>query len=135
MRHFEDEPRLLPLSTLLRETVRNSSGEQLGQIRDVIVDAEAGCIAYAVLSFGGFLGLGKRLFAVPWRALAFDPADETLYLDVTRKQLEEVPAFDSDDWPDVSDRRWGTEVHQFFDQKPYWECATKKGIAEHARDT
>ena len=134
MRAFEDEPRLLPLSMLLRETVKNHSGEQLGQVRDVVVDVEAGCIAYAVLSFGGLIGLGKRLIAVPWKALTFDRAEETLYLDISLKQLEQAPAFESDDWPDLSDRRWGRDVHQFFNAHPYWECAPASPVAEHSRE-
>ena len=121
MRNFEDEPRLWPISSLLREPVKNLAGEKLGEIRDVVLDPEKGCIAYAILSFGGLFGLGKRMFVVPWRALKFDEEEESFCLDIPRERLEGAPAFDSDDWPDVSDRQWGNEVHRYFDARPYWE--------------
>ena len=61
--------RVLSASTIEGDSVRNSAGEDLGRIEHIMIDIPTGRVAYAVLSFGGFLGIGNKLFAVPWEAL------------------------------------------------------------------
>ena len=109
--------------TLIGYKVKNRSGEDLGKIEELAIDPETGQIAYAVLSFGGFLGLGDKLFAIPWSALEPRHADEVFILDVDKQQLKNAPGFDKDKWPDMADRRWGAGVHGFYGARPYWETS------------
>ncbi len=65
-------PQVLSASTIIGDKVLNPAGEQLGIIKELMIDLDEGNVAYAVLSFGGFLGMGDKLFAIPWEALALD---------------------------------------------------------------
>lgn len=111
---------IISAGTLTGEQVRNMDGEDLGKIEEIMLEAADGRIAYAVLSFGGFLGMGNKLFAVPWPALSLDPAREGLILNVDKATLEAAPGFDKDDWPRFADRSWGTEIHSYYGYEPYW---------------
>jgi sporulation protein YlmC with PRC-barrel domain len=116
-----ERPRVLSTSTLSGDPVRNSAGENLGKIEDFMVDLERGRIAYAVLSFGGVLGIGEKLFAVPWKAMTVDTAEHCFVLNVPKERLKDAPGFDKDNWPDITDTDWGTQVNSFYGTKPYWE--------------
>jgi uncharacterized protein YrrD len=102
--------------------VRNSAGEGLGKVEDVMIDLGHGRIAYAVLSLGGFLGIGNKLFAIPWNALKLNPGEEEFILDVDKKVLEKAPGFDRNNWPDMSDRRWGQQICTYYGYRPYWDA-------------
>ena len=80
----------------------------------------SGRIAYAVLSFGGFLGLGDKLFAIPWSALELDTEDKCFILDTDVERLKEAPGFDKDHWPSMADERWATSIHDYYHVTPYW---------------
>jgi len=88
---------VLSASTLMGDSVVNREGDDLGGLEELMIDLIGGRIAYAVLSFGGFLGLGEKLFAIPWDALALDQEEERLILDVDEEMLEDAPGFDKDD--------------------------------------
>lgn len=108
--------------TIIGESVVNREDESLGTIHGLMIDAKEGRIAYAVLSSGGFLGMGDRLFAMPWDALEFASSEEKLILDVDKEKLEAAPGFDKDEeWPDFADRSWGSQVHDYYGFKPYWK--------------
>lgn len=111
---------VLSASSLSGDSVKNRQGDKLGQIKDLMIDTGTGHIAYAVLDFGGFLGMGNKLFAVPWGAFALDTEDKCLMLDVSKELLESTDGFDKDDWPDMTDRSWGERVHTHFGVPPYW---------------
>jgi hypothetical protein len=102
------------------DNVRNLSGEDLGKIEDIMLDVSAARIAYAVLSFGGFLGMGDKLFAIPWEALSLDTENKCFVLDVPKSQLENAPGFDKNNWPDMADRTWGSEIYAHYGHQPYW---------------
>ena len=108
--------RVVPASRLTGDRVRNSAGEDLGKIEDVVIDAATGEVAYAVLSFGGFLGIGDKLFAVPWRALTLNTRDHEFIFNVERERLEIAPGFDRNHWPDMADPTWGLLINQFYGQ-------------------
>jgi sporulation protein YlmC with PRC-barrel domain len=112
---------VLAASTLTGDRVRNSNGEDLGSIEEIMIDLSSGRVAYAVLSFGGFLGIGDKLFAIPWNALRVDQGEHEFILDVDRKTLESAPGFDKDNWPDMADQTFGRDVHKHYGQTPYWE--------------
>lgn len=113
--------RVLSAGTLMGDRVRNRQAEDLGTIKELMIDLENGRIAYAVLSFGGLFGLGDKLFAVPWSALTLDEATHEFLLDADRATLEAAPGFDKDNWPDFADNTWGQQVHSYYGSKPYWD--------------
>jgi sporulation protein YlmC with PRC-barrel domain len=115
------ERRTLSASTLKGDPVRNSRGEDLGKAEDLMIDLETGRIAYVVLSFGGFLGMGEKLFAVPWSAMTVDLDRHCFILDVPKERLKDAPGFDKDNWPDFSDEAWGSQIYSFYQVTPYWE--------------
>jgi sporulation protein YlmC with PRC-barrel domain len=111
----------LSASTVIGDSVRNGAGEDLGTIKEIMLDIDSGRIAYAVLSFGGFLGLGDKLFAVPWNALRLDSVNHAFVLDVAKRTLENAEGFDKDNWPDMAEPSWGRRIHRYYGTQPYWE--------------
>jgi len=110
------EPRrVAKASTLFGYKVKNGAGEHLGQIEEIMIDLPTGRVAYAVLSFGGFLGIGSKLFAVPWAALRMDPRNGDFIIDVARERLEQAPGFDRDHWPDMADPAFETQIYGYYD--------------------
>ena len=114
-------PRVMASSTLTGDPVKNPAGDTLGEIKDIMLDVPQGAIAYAVMSFGGFMGIGDKYFAVPWLALSLDPAHKCFVLNATKEQLEAAPGFDKDHWPSMADEGWARQVHEHYHTKPYWE--------------
>lgn len=114
-------PRVLSASTLKHEKVVNAAGESLGRIEDYMIDLNNGRIAYCVLSFGGFLGMGDRLFAVPWQAMTLDTENKCFILNIDKERLKNAPGFDKDNWPDTTNPEWGTRIYSYYSVKPYWE--------------
>ena len=115
-----DKPRTLSASTLIGDAVHNNAGENLGKVEELMLDLEQGRISYAVLSFGGFLGMGNKLFAIPWDAFTLDTDEHAFVLNVPKEKLEKAPGFDKDNWPDFADRKWGQTIHQYYGTRPYW---------------
>jgi|ERR1035437_1477476 sporulation protein YlmC with PRC-barrel domain len=120
--------RILAASTLAGDSVRNSAGEDLGKVNELMVDIPSGRIAYAVLSFGGILGMGNKLFAVPWSALRVDEDEKCFILSVDKSTLESAPGFDKDKWPDMTNIAWGSEVFRHYGATPYWEDQKVKNL-------
>jgi sporulation protein YlmC with PRC-barrel domain len=115
------ERKVLSASTLTGNKVVNLRKEDLGTIEDLMIDIDSGRIAYAVLSFGGFLGLGDKLFAIPWSALKVEAAEKRFVLNISKDLLEQAPGFDKTNWPDMSDPAWGAQIYTYYGYKPYWE--------------
>jgi len=112
---------ILSSSTISGDKVVSRQGEDLGDIKDLMIDVDNGRVAYAVLEFGGFLGMGSKLFAVPLSAMEIDTENHRFVFDQSKETLESAPGFDKDDWPDFSNRDWGTHVHAHYGVRPYWE--------------
>jgi sporulation protein YlmC with PRC-barrel domain len=100
--------------TLLGEDVYNHRDEKLGDIKEFMLNMNTGQVAYAVLSYGGVLGLGEKLFAVPFNALKLDTANKRFVLSVEKDRLQNAPGFDKDDWPDMSDQSWASSIDSFY---------------------
>jgi len=113
--------RVLSAGTLAGDRVRNSAGEDLGKIEEIMLDVPSGRVAYAVLSFGGFLGMGNKLFAVPWNALTLDEREHEFILNVDKQVLENAPGFDKDNWPDMADPTWGSQTYGHYGYKAAWD--------------
>lgn len=107
-------PDLMGADTLMGNDVYNKDGEDLGDIKEFMIDMASGQIRYAVLSFGGMMGMGDKLFAVPWRALTLDTVNKRFTLDVSAATLKDAPGFDKDKWPMMADETWASGVHRFY---------------------
>jgi sporulation protein YlmC with PRC-barrel domain len=117
----KNQPSVLSATTMIGDRVTNRSGENLGKIEELMIDLGRGNVAYAVLSFGGVLGMGDKLFAIPFQALKLDADHECFVLDVDKEKLKNAPGFDKDHWPSTADRTWGSQIHSFNGYRPYWE--------------
>jgi sporulation protein YlmC with PRC-barrel domain len=106
--------RLLSASTLSSDDVVNTKGEKLGSIKELMLNIESGKVCYAVLSFGGFLSLGEKLFAVPWSALKVDTTNKRIVMDTDEERLKNAPGFDTDHWPNMADATWEKSVHAYY---------------------
>jgi len=118
--------RVLAASTLAGDAVRNPAGDQLGKVDEIMIDIPSGKVAYAVLSFGGVLRMGNKLFAVPWNALRVDEDEHCFILDVEKNTLEAAPGFDKDNWPDMADTSWASQIFGYYHPRPYWEEEQEK---------
>ena len=107
-------------SSLKGDKVVNYKGEDLGKLEEIMIDLDRGRVAYAVLSFGGFLGLGDKLFDIPWQAITVDTVKRQLILNADKELLEKAPGFDKNNWPDMADLSLGTTLYGYYGYKPYW---------------
>jgi hypothetical protein len=110
-RRFAEHTGLFRSSSVVGSDVKDLAGKDAGKVEDLLIDSR-GNVAYAVVSFGGFLGVGDKLFAVPWDAMMVDRDKRTVHLDVRKETLERAPSFAKDKWPDPSDREWGRDVRR-----------------------
>jgi len=122
--------RVMAAGTLAGDRVRNSAGEDLGKIEEIMIDVPTGRVAYAVLSFGGFLGMGDKLFALPWDALQLNEDEHEFILNVDKATLENAPGFDKDDWPDMADANWAAQIYGHYGSKPYWEPTAERDFGK-----
>lgn len=114
-------PQLLSVDSLTGNDVRNLQGDDLGNIKSMMLDLQSGKVAYAVLSFGGMFGMGDKLFAVPWKALELDTKEKCFTLNADKEKLENAPGFDKANWPDMADQTWGKKIHSYYGTKHYSE--------------
>ncbi len=127
--------RVLSAETLTGDRVRNSAGEDLGKIEEIMIDIPSGRVAYAVLSFGGFLGMGDKLFAVPWDALTVDEEEHEFILNVGKETLERAPGFDKDNWPDMADHAWAASIQRYYGTEAAWEERERLSTRENEERT
>lgn len=113
--------RVMGATTLAGDSVRNPAGESLGKVKELMIDVPSGRVAYAVLSFGGILNMGNKLFAVPWNALTLDEDEKQFVLNIDKTRLENAPGFDKDNWPDMANESWGEKIFSYYGTEPYWE--------------
>ncbi len=100
--------------------VKNTTGDGLGDIKDLVIDPENGQVVYAVVSFGGVMGMGNKLFAIPWRALHWTSPKDYYVLDLDKDTLKKAPGFDKKHWPENS-AKWEEQreaLGQFYRVKP-----------------
>ncbi len=104
----------LSSSSLKGTGIRNTKNEDLGSIEDLMINTSDGQVEYAVVSFGGFLGIGDKFFAVPLQAFTVDTINEELILNESKERLKSAPGFDKENWPKSPDSRWAQEVRSFY---------------------
>lgn len=101
----------LAATSIIGDKVYNEQDEHMGKIADIMIDITAGKIAYVVIEFGGFLTIGEKYFAIPFRLLRVDPVKKALIFNQPREVLEKAPGFDMNHWP-------GTNLHG---EETYWD--------------
>lgn len=111
---------LLSASSMRDFSVKNIEGKDIGEIKDLVVDWNDGKVAYAVLSFGGFMGFGEKLFAIPLDQFSFDTKNEELVLNVSKERLKDAPGFDKDNWPQYPDAEFINSVYRHYSASPAW---------------
>jgi sporulation protein YlmC with PRC-barrel domain len=101
--------------------VYGADGKNIGEIDHLIIDKVSGRVAYAVMSFGGFAGLGHSHYPIPWAALTYDTSLGGFRTNITEQQLRDAPEFSDDSW---QDRDWETRTHQYYGTPTYWDART-----------
>ena len=112
-------PELMGADTLSGNDVYNQKDEDLGDIKEIMLNMRTGRVSYAVLSYGGFLGMGEKLFAVPWEALTLDTKNKRFVLNVDKDRLANAPGFDKEQWPNMADQSWAEGIHAFYGTQPH----------------
>lgn len=111
-------PAILSSSTLSGDPIVDPEGNKLGTLKEIMLDITKGTVAYAVLTRGGFGGMGEKLFAVPWRMIQVDGDEKRLIVDVDPEVLDDSPGFDPDNWPSFNDEAWQADVDRHFGLVP-----------------
>lgn len=107
-------PQLMGANTLIGNNIYSQNGEYLGDIKEIMLNTSSGKVCYAVLSYGGFLGMGEKLFAVPWHALKLDTVNKGFVLNVDSAKLDSAPGFDKHHWPNMADEAWANSIHSYY---------------------
>ena len=100
--------------------VRRPNGEKIGTIQRLMIDKLSGNVAYAVLSFGGFIGIGQKHLPIPWARLKYDLGNGAYQLDLSDKELSQAPAYEGDEEFDWGDRSQEIEIHNYYRTPHYW---------------
>ena len=117
----ERQPHSLISSDRIEGTpVRRPDGEKIGEIKRVMIDKITGKVAYAVMSFGGFLGIGEKYHPVPWDALKYDTGLGAYALDISAEQLRQAPHYGIDEEFDWGDRDRERNIHDYYKYPVYW---------------
>src|SRR5580698_6846136 len=114
-------PEVMAAATLDGDRVMSSDGHDVGKLKDIMLDIRSGRIAYAVLSTGGFLGIGDKLLAIPWSALTLDTDNKSFILNVSAAEVKNAPGFDKDHWPAMADPQWASDLHDYYRTPRYWD--------------
>ena len=112
---------LISTSKVVGTDVYNTAGEALGDIYDVMVDKRSGKIAYAVMSFGGFLGIGTRYHPLPWSTLTYDPRKAGYVVPMSKEVLQRAPTVGADEGI-CGDRVQEQTIHDYYKTRPYWDA-------------
>lgn len=112
---------ILSAGTLKNNKVIDVTGEEIGKIEEIMLDTNHGTIAYAVLSFGGFMGFGDKYFAIPWDTLELNKEEHNFLLNVPKEQLENAPGFDKNNWPGTPDKQYVADIFAYYGKNRYWD--------------
>lgn len=117
------EFRLVKASDLLGKNVENPQNDNLGEVKELVLDPRRSRVTYFVMKSGGFLGMGDKLFAIPWEAIKFDRQEkkDRLVLNATKERFSKAPEYKDKEWSRMSDPAWVEEVYTYYDTRPYWK--------------
>jgi hypothetical protein len=114
----EETDRLIASDRVEGTAVYNRQGERLGSIRNFLVDMRSGKVEYAILSFGGFLGIGDRYHPLPWKSLSYDTSQGGYVVDLDQERLEGAPSYEESDRPDWADPDYSRRIDDFYGPFP-----------------
>jgi sporulation protein YlmC with PRC-barrel domain len=114
-------PDVMAADTLDGNKIICTEGDEVGKVKEIMLDVQSGRIAYVVMSSGGFLGIGDKLMAIPWSALTLDTDRKCFLLPMTAERIKNAPGFDKDHWPSMADMTWATGLHEYYERDPYWD--------------
>jgi hypothetical protein len=117
---IEETDRLIASDKVEGTAVYNRQNEHLGTVHNFMVDKSTGRVAYAVMSFGGFLGMGESYHPLPWRVLTYDMRRGGFVVDLDSSRLKKAPTYTASNEPNWSDRRYGNRIDEFYGMTPYW---------------
>lgn len=120
MAHYHETSTLIGADKVEGTDVYNTAGDHLGTIHEIMIDKVTGKVAYAVMSFGGFLGMGEKYHPLPWSTLTYDTDKEGYVVNLSKEQLQDAPVFDEDEETFLSDRAYEKRVHDYYGTTPYW---------------
>ena len=120
MERLDEDARVISASKVTGTNVYNTDGVLLGEIHDVMLDKRTGKIAYAIMSFGGFLGIGEQYHPLPWVTLKYDTRQGGYVVGLTQEQLQGAPTFAVTESPAWGDRAYETRIHDYYKTTPYW---------------
>ena len=120
MERLDEDASVISASKVTGTDVYNTEGQHLGEIHDLMLDKRTGKIAYAVMSFGGFLGIGERYHPLPWVTLKYDTRQGGYVVGLTIDQLKDAPTYAPTDTPAWGDRGYETRIHDYYKAVPYW---------------
>lgn len=112
-------PELMGANTLVGNEVYNLQGQNIGDIKEIMLDMRSGRVSYAVLTFEAFFSMGEKLFAVPWNALTLDTKNKRFTLNVEKDRLKQAPGFDKSHWPNMADQIWQKEIRTYYGSPEY----------------
>src|SRR5580658_3877511 len=95
-------------------SVYNRQGEKLGSVYDLMLNKVNGQVAYAIMSFGGFLGMSESYHTLPWRALSYDTRQDGYVVDIDRRRLEAAPKNTASAEPNWADRSYGQTIDRYY---------------------
>jgi hypothetical protein len=110
----DETDRLIASDKVEGTAVYNRAGERLGEVHNFMVDKYSGRVAYAVMSFGGFLGIGEKYHPLPWKVLTYDTEMGGYVVDLDEETLRGAPSFAGDEVPDWGRRDWDTRIHDYY---------------------
>lgn len=113
--------RLIAAGQVNGTAVYNARGDKLGTVYDIMLDKMSGRVAYAVMSFGGFLGIGDRYHPLPWSVLTYDPAMGGFVVNLDRSKLEGAPTYGANETVSWEDEAWGRRIHDYYGTRPDWQ--------------
>lgn len=109
--------RTLSASSLIGDKVKNDAGEDLGSVKEIMLDTVTGKVAYVVVSFGGIMGIGDKLLAIPFQKFTLDEANDEFNLHVDKETLESAPGFDADHWPDFAKTDFNERIQKHYNTR------------------
>lgn len=125
---------IVKANSVIGVKVKSKGNENLGKIEEIMIDKLSGDVHYVVLSFGGILGMGEKLFALPWRSISYSPADSSFIINIDKDTLKNAPGFDKNDWPDMADPLWEQTIKAYYNKFDDMED-TVRDVAESAKGT
>ena len=120
MEKLDETVSLISASKVTDTDVYNTDGEHLGVVHDIMLDKRSGKIAYALMSFGGFLGIGERYHPLPWATLKYDTRQGGYVVGISIDQLKSAPTYGADELPAWGDRVYEARIHDYYKTAPYW---------------